>query len=158
MAPADSRPSRIVRIGQIVPSSNTTMETEIPAMLRAREQHFPERFTFHSSRMRMKRVSPEEPAAMNQEGLRCAAELADARVDVMSTACLVAIMAQGPGYHRQGEEEFKRVAAAGGARCPPAPKGDDLGRRPDPRAEKARRKENLAPRALHQAAHGEGRG
>ena len=25
------------RIGQIVPSSNTTMETEIPAMLRARE-------------------------------------------------------------------------------------------------------------------------
>ena len=37
MAPADSRPSRIVRIGQIVPSSNTTMATEIPAMLRARE-------------------------------------------------------------------------------------------------------------------------
>ena len=30
-------PKRIVRIGQIVPSSNTTMETEIPAILRARE-------------------------------------------------------------------------------------------------------------------------
>jgi len=117
MAAADSRPSRIVRIGEIVPSSNTTMETEIPAMLRAREQHFPERFTFHSSRMRMKRVSPEELAAMNQEGLRCAAELADARVDVMSTACLVAIMAQGPGYHRQVEEEFKRVVAENGARA-----------------------------------------
>ena len=117
MAPAaDSRPSRIVRIGQIVPSSNTTMETEIPAMLRAREQHFAERFTFHSSRMRMKRVSAEELAAMNQEGLRCAAELADARVDVMSTACLVAIMAQGPGYHRQVEEDFKRVVAENGAR------------------------------------------
>jgi len=117
MAPAaDSRPSRMVRIGQIVPSSNTTMETEIPAMLRAREQHFAERFTFHSSRMRMKRVSPEELAAMNQEGLRCAAELADARVDVMSTACLVAIMAQGPGYHRQVEEDFKRVVAENGAR------------------------------------------
>lgn len=118
MAPSDSRtPSRIVRIGQIVPSSNTTMETEIPAMLRAREQHFPERFTFHSSRMRMQRVSPEELAAMNQEGLRCAAELADARVDVMSTACLVAIMAQGVGYHRQVEEELKRVVAENGARC-----------------------------------------
>ncbi|MFL6566346.1 MAG: Asp/Glu racemase [Burkholderiales bacterium] len=117
MAPAaDSRPSRIVRIGQIVPSSNTTMETEIPAMLRAREQHFPERFTFHSSRMRMKRVSAEELATMNQEGLRCAAELADARVDVMSTACLVAIMAQGPGYHRQVEEDFKQVVAENGAR------------------------------------------
>src|SRR5499426_3972929 len=57
-----------------------------------------------------------ELAAMNQEGLRCAAELADARVDVMSTACLVAIMAQGPGYHRQVEEDFKRVVAENGAR------------------------------------------
>ena len=29
---------RTYRIGQIVPSSNTTMETEIPAMLRSRER------------------------------------------------------------------------------------------------------------------------
>ena len=33
--------TRTYRIGQIVPSSNTTMETEIPAMLRAREAHAP---------------------------------------------------------------------------------------------------------------------
>jgi maleate isomerase len=45
---------RLYRIGQIVPSSNTTMETEIPAMLTARQAIRPERFTFHSSRMRMK--------------------------------------------------------------------------------------------------------
>ena len=96
--------NKTYRIGQIVSSSNTTMETEIPAMLRAREALWPERFTFHSSRMRMHRVTPEELAAMNGEGLRCAAELADARVDVMSTACLVAIMAQGLGYHRQVED------------------------------------------------------
>ena len=51
---------RIYRIGQIVPSSNITMETEIPAMLRTRESVEPERFTFHSSRMRMKRVTQEE--------------------------------------------------------------------------------------------------
>lgn len=101
------------RIGQVVPSSNTTMETEIPRMLHARKDG--ERFTFHSSRMRMKRVSAEELAAMNKEGLRCAAELADARVDVMSTACLVAIMAQGFGYHRQVEDDFRRVVAEAGA-------------------------------------------
>jgi maleate isomerase len=101
---------RPFRIGQIVPSSNTTMETEIPAMLRAREQILPERFTFHSSRMRMHRVVKEELEAMNRQGLRCAAELADARVDVMSTACLVAIMAMGPGYHRQVEEDLRQVA------------------------------------------------
>ena len=91
------------------------METEIPAMLRAREAVEPERFTFHSSRMRMHRVTPEELAAMNREGLRCAAELADARVDVMSTACLVAIMAQGLGYHRQVEDDFRRIAVENGS-------------------------------------------
>ena len=48
---------RTYRIGQIVPSSNTTMETEIPAMLRAREQILPERFSFHASRMRMQKVT-----------------------------------------------------------------------------------------------------
>ncbi len=104
-----------IRIGQIVPSSNTTMETEIPAMLRARESRHPERFTFHSSRMRMHRVTPEELVAMNREGLRCAAELADARVDVMSTACLVAIMAQGLGYHREVEQDYRRIVADNGA-------------------------------------------
>ena len=112
-------PAKTYRIGQIVPSSNTTMETEIPAMLRARERTRPEeRFTFHSSRMRMHRVTREELERMNREGLRCAAELADARVDVMSTACLVAIMAMGPGYHRQVERELGEAARTNGSHAP----------------------------------------
>ncbi len=94
------------RIGQIVPSSNTTMETEIPAMLTARQQIRPERFTFHSSRMRMKKVVKEELAAMDAESDRCAIELSDARVDVLGYACLVAIMAMGPGYHRVSEKRL----------------------------------------------------
>lgn len=95
--------SRPYRIGQIVPSSNVTMETEIPAMLRARETILPERFTFHSSRMRMKKVTKEELAAMDGDSDRCALELSDAAVDVLGYACLVAIMSMGPGYHRQSE-------------------------------------------------------
>jgi maleate isomerase len=95
----------------IVPSSNTTMETEIPAMLRAREQIRSERFTFHSSRMRMKHVNPEELKAMDADSRRCAAELADADVDIMAYACLVAIMAQGAGYHRESEHTLGRCAA-----------------------------------------------
>src|SRR5688572_32836256 len=106
------------RVGQIVPSSNTTMETEIPAMLRAREDKQPERFTFHSSRMRMHNVTKEELEAMNKESLRCAAELADARVHVMSTACLVAIMAMGLGYHRETERELTAVARANRSLAP----------------------------------------
>ena len=106
------------RIGQIVPSSNTTMETEIPAMLRRRESILPERFTFHSSRMRMHKVTKEELESMNRESLRCAAELADARVDVMSTACLVAIMAMGPGYHRETEAQLTKVARDNNCNAP----------------------------------------
>jgi maleate isomerase len=109
---------RAYRIGQIVPSSNTTMETEIPAMLRAREQVRPERFTFHSSRMRMRHVTPEELATMDAASDRCAAELADARVDLMGYACLVAIMAMGKGYHRVSQERLRRCASEAGADIP----------------------------------------
>lgn len=103
--------SRSYRIGQIVPSSNTTMETEIPAILRAREAVEPERFTFHSSRMRMKKVTKEELAAMDADSDRCAAELSDARVDVMGYACLVAIMSMGQGYHRASQARLQDVTA-----------------------------------------------
>ena len=98
------------RIGMIVPSSNLTMETELPRMLRDREQILPEeRFTFHSSRMRMKHVTPEELARMNAQTERASAELADARPDVVASACLVAIMAQGPGYHCHAEAQITGV-------------------------------------------------
>jgi maleate isomerase len=111
-------PRHAFRIGQIVPSSNTTMETEIPAVLRAREAVRDERFTFHSSRMRMQQVTAEELAAMDRDSDRCALELADARVDVLGYACLVAIMSMGPGYHRVSEARLhQRTAEAGG----PAP-------------------------------------
>ena len=96
------------RIGQIVPSSNTTMETEIPAILRAREIVEPERFTFHSSRMRMQKVTKEELAAMDADSDRCALELADARDDVLGYACLVAIMSMGKGYHRVSEHRDRK--------------------------------------------------
>ncbi len=98
----------MIKIGQIVPSSNLTMEREIPAMLRARETVLPERFSFHSSRMRMKRVTQEELASMDKDSDRCALELSDARVDVMGYACLVAIMAQGKGYHKVAQERLRQ--------------------------------------------------
>ncbi len=95
------------RVGQIVPSSNTTMETEIPAMLRAREIELPERFSFHSARMRMKHVTKEALVKMDADSDRCALELSDARVDVLGYACLVAIMSMGRGYHRVSEARLR---------------------------------------------------
>ena len=110
--------NKSIRIGQIVPSSNTTMETEIPAMLRAREAIRPERFTCHSSRMRMKKVTKEELAAMDGESDRCALELSDARVDVLGYACLVAIMSMGTGYHRTSEQRLHQRTRENGAPAP----------------------------------------
>lgn len=101
--------ARVLRVGQIVPSSNTTMETEVPAMLGAAIIDEDVKFTFHSSRAPMKNVSQAELTAMNEHMSRCALELTDARMDVIASACLVAIMCQGPGYHRQTEKTLRDV-------------------------------------------------
>ena len=107
------------RSGQIVPSSNTTMETEIPAMLTSRYSLFPdERFTFHSSRMRMMKVSPEELKKMDVDSDRCALELSDARVDVMAYACLVAIMCQGAGYHKVSQKRLSKTVVSNASDAP----------------------------------------
>jgi len=107
------------RIGLIVPSSNTTMETEIPALLHARELLLPnDRFTFHSARLRMQHVTAEELRAMNAQAGRAAAELADMRPDVVATACLVAIMAQGLDYHCTAEAEIGGSLRSEGSSAP----------------------------------------
>lgn len=106
-------------IGMIVPSSNLTMETELPRMLAAREQAIPsERFVFHAARARMRHVTPEQLQAMNAQAARAATELADARPDVVATACLVAIMAQGPGFHCTAEDDITAALRAEGASAP----------------------------------------
>lgn len=103
------------RVGLLVPSSNTTMETEVPEVLRRVAGATGDRFTFHSSRMRMKTVSESELAAMNADADRAAVELADASVDVMAYACLVAIMSQGRNAHRDIEKRLTKTAADAGA-------------------------------------------
>ena len=109
-----------MRIGQIVPSSNTTMETEIPAIFRSRPDSGKDggSFTFHSSRMRMKKVVKEELEAMDRDSLRCAAELADAAMDVVGYACLVAIMSMGRGYHCESETKLSEIMKREGHPAP----------------------------------------
>src|SRR3954462_11060685 len=109
---------RYYRIGQIVPSSKTTMETEIPAMFRARGTVEPERFAFHSSRMRMKKVTKEELAAMDRDSDRCPLDPSDARVDVLGYAWLMAIMSMGKAYHRDAQTRLHQVTVDNGAPAP----------------------------------------
>jgi maleate isomerase len=101
-----------VRVGLVVPSSNTTVETELPALL---GRHRDATFSFHGSRMRMARVSPAQLAAMNAQRERCILELGDAGPDVILYACLVALMAAGPGEHQRVEGLVAEQLATGGS-------------------------------------------
>ncbi|MGQ4556671.1 aspartate racemase/maleate isomerase family protein [Halobellus sp. GM3] len=106
------------RVGLIVPSSNVTMETEIPAMIQSRPDHYAESFTFHSSRMRMQSVTQEELARMDEQSVDCATLLSDARCDVLAYACLIGIMAQGPGYHEESESALHQRTVENDAEAP----------------------------------------
>lgn len=102
------------RIGLIVPSSNVTMETELPQLLGRLELRDVD-FAFHSSRVRMKSVTQDELSAMVDASSAAAAQLADVRPDIVAYACLVAIMSQGNEFHRRAEEELEETLRANGS-------------------------------------------
>jgi maleate isomerase len=52
------------------------------------------------------------------ETQRCANELADAKVDVVAYACLIAIMAEGAGAHEAGEARLAEILTAAGCAAP----------------------------------------
>ena len=98
------------RVGLIVPSSNTTMETELPwrcASASGTNRRTASPSTLHV--LRMQHVTPEALLAMNAQTERATAELADMRLNVVATACLVAIMAQGPKHHCVVQAEIESI-------------------------------------------------
>lgn len=108
------KPQGVSRIGLIVPSSNTTMETELPELFARQSTNTGHRYTFHTARARMKNVNTAELLAMVDKAADCAAAVADADVDVIAYACLVAVMAQGPNAHTESESVITSAAAATG--------------------------------------------
>jgi len=109
-----STPATSTRIGLIVPSSNTTMETELPELFRRQQASTGHAYTFHSARATMKNVNTEELLAMVGKASDCARAVSDADVDVIAYACLVAVMAQGHGAHRESEDVISKAAAENG--------------------------------------------
>src|SRR3954470_5017951 len=84
----------------------------MPALL---ARHADATFSFHSSRMRMQSVSPQQLRAMNAQRERSILELGDASPEVILYACLVALMAAGPGEHRRVESAVAEQLATGGS-------------------------------------------
>lgn len=90
------------------------METELPELFRRQSQVTGHRYTFHSARAAMKQVTREELLAMVGRAAECAAAVSDAGVDVIAYACLVAVMAQGPGAHKESERVIADAARDNG--------------------------------------------
>ena len=106
------------RIGLVVPSSNTTMETELPELFRRRTAQTGEVFTWHSARASMARVTPEELERMVEASDVAVQALADSPVEVIAYACLVAVMCRGPGAAADVESRLE-VAVAEAPNPPP---------------------------------------
>jgi len=101
-----------LRIGLIVPSSNTTMESEFNRMK-------PEGVSVHTARMRLIEATPDALIKMAEDAHRAAELLATADVDVIIYGCTTGSLVKGveweEGLRREIEEStgIKTVTTAG---------------------------------------------
>jgi maleate isomerase len=86
-----------LRIGLLVPSSNTTMEPDFYTMA-------PRGVTIHTARMRLSEVTPEALILMAEDTERAANLLADASVDIIIYGCTTGSLVGGV----QWEEDLVR--------------------------------------------------
>lgn len=108
------------RVGLAVPSSNTTMEAEIPELLRRQQLASGHRFSVHAARLRLQQVTPEALRHMNEAADSAVDLLCDAQVDAIVYACLVAVMAGGKPCLLDTQARLEARAACSGAGAQPA--------------------------------------
>ena len=89
-----------MRLGLIVPSSNTTMEAEFWRMALGWA-------TVHTARMRLKRITVDELEEMEQQMLEAALRLADANVDVIGYGCTSGSLFRGKDHDVEIERKIK---------------------------------------------------
>lgn len=94
---------KLTRLGLIIPSSNTIMESEFWKMI-------PEGFSVHSSRLRLKEVTVEELELMEKRVEDAALKLADAEIDIIGYGCTSGSLFKGLGHDKSIEKRIERVA------------------------------------------------
>jgi maleate isomerase len=95
------------RLGIIVPSSNTTVETEFSTILQGSN------ITLHTARMSLNNVTIKELTAMTKQAITAARQLKDAKVDAMAYACT-----SGSLLHGLGQDRALAEALSQAAKCP----------------------------------------
>ncbi len=92
--------SKWIKLGIIVPSSNTTMEIEFNRMK-------PRNASIHTARMRLRKVTAESLAEMEKEAINEAIKLADAKVDIIAYGCTTGSLIKGAKHASEIEEKIK---------------------------------------------------
>lgn len=97
----------MARIGLLVPSSNTSVETEFYRLL-------PREVTVHTARLLLTRITPETLCSMLGDLETQSRLLASADVDVIVLGAVAPALTKGVGYDR---ELAQRIEAAAGTRA-----------------------------------------
>jgi len=88
-----------MRLGLIVPSSNTTMEAEFWRMAMGWA-------TVHTARMKLRRITVDELEEMEKRMLEAAARLKDAEVDVIGYGCTSGSLFKGKDHDKEIERRI----------------------------------------------------
>ncbi len=99
----DSGAERPIRLGLIVPSSNTTAEPEF-------REFAPEGTTVHAARMALESVTVDELDEMSHDAVRGGELLGHADVDAVAYACTTGSLLHGPGFYAELEAEIGEAA------------------------------------------------
>lgn len=91
-----------LRLGLIVPSSNTTMEAEYGRVL-------PDNITLHTGRMRLRDVTVEALVEMERSVEEEASKLADADVDIIGYGCTSGSLVKGLHHDKEIVSKIERV-------------------------------------------------
>ncbi|WP_456394453.1 maleate cis-trans isomerase family protein [Thermococcus sp.] len=89
------------KIGLIVPSSNTTMESEFWTMA-------PKGVSVHTARMNLRDVTEKALIEMESYAKAAAKRLADAEVDIIMYGCTSGSLVKGRGYDKKISQELER--------------------------------------------------
>lgn len=92
-----------VRLGLIVPSSNTTMEPEFNKLIG-------EHGTVHAARLRLREVTLEELQEMEERRDEAALQLSDAKVDVICYGCTSGSLFRGIGHDAEIAAQLERIS------------------------------------------------
>jgi len=93
--------SSLMKLGLIVPSSNTTMEPEVWKMASGWS-------TVHTARMRLREITVADLEKMEGQMLEAATCLADAGVDVIGYGCTSGSLFKGKDHDEEIEREIER--------------------------------------------------